>query len=118
LLRRVLLSCCLLAAGPAFAGQEVTEIPISDWPSGAAALGAASIGAQNPYYTTDDSDDWKSDLLPLVLYNGKYVFFRGTAAGIHVVNGDAIELNLLARARLNWLDPGESEFLEELAPRK
>lgn len=116
--RRKLLSCCLVAAGSAFAGQEVTEIPISDWPTGAAALGAASIGAQNPFYTTDDGDDWKSDLIPLVLYNGKYVFFRGTAAGIHVVNGDAIELNLLARARLNWLDPGESEFLEGLAPRK
>jgi hypothetical protein len=69
-----------VAAGSAFAGQEVTEIPISDWPTGAAALGAASIGAQNPFYTTDDGDDWKSDLIPLVLYNGKYVFFRGTAS--------------------------------------
>jgi outer membrane scaffolding protein for murein synthesis (MipA/OmpV family) len=118
LLKRVLLSCCLLAAASAFAGQEVTEIPISDWPTGAAALGAATIGAQNLYYTTDDSDDWKTDLIPLVLYNGKYIFFRGTAAGIHVVNRDAIELNLLARARLHRLDPGESEFFEGLEARE
>ena len=112
--RRVLIFCCLGAAGPLLAGQEVTEIPISDWPTGAAALGAASIGAQNPYYAVDDGDDWKSDLIPLVLYNGRNVFFRGTAAGIHVLNRDAVELNLLARARMLRLDPGESEFLEGL----
>ena len=116
--RQALISCCLVAAGSAFAGQEVTEIPISEWPTGAAALGAASIAAQNPYYTVDDGDDWKSDLIPLVLYNGKHVFFRGTAAGIHVVNRDAIELNLLARARLHQLDPGDTAFLEGLEPRE
>jgi len=107
-----------VAAGSAFAGQEVTEIPISGWPTGAAALGAASIGAQNPYYTTDDGDDWKSDLIPLVLYNGKYVFFRGTAGGIHLVNRDAVELNLLARARLHRLDPGDTAFPEGVDPRE
>ena len=106
-----------MATGSAFAGQEVTEIPISDWPTGAAALGAASIGAQNPYYTSDDGDEWKSDLIPLVLYNGRYVFFRGTAAGIHLVKRDAVELNLLSRARLLRLDPGESEVLKGLEPR-
>ena len=115
---RSLLFCTLAAAGPALAGQEVTEIPISDWPTGAAALGAASIGAQNPYYTMDDGDEWKSDLIPLVLYNGKYVFFRGTAAGIHLVNRDAVELNLLARARLHNLDPGETAFPEGVEARE
>ena len=66
----------------------------------------------------DDGDDWKSDLIPLVLYNGKYVFFRGTAAGLHVVNKDAIELNLLARARLHRLDPGDTAFLDGIEPRE
>ena len=116
--RSALLFCCLLTASPVLAGQEVTEIPISDWPTGAAALGAATIGAQNLYYTTDDSDDWKTDLIPLVLYNVKYIFFRGTAAGIHVLNRDAVELNLLARARLHRLDPGQSDFFEGLEARE
>ena len=107
-----------MAAGSAFAAQEVTEIPISDWPKGAAALGAAYIAGQNPYYTTDDSDGWKTDLIPLVLYNGKYVYFRGTAAGIHVVDRDAFELNLLARARLQRLDPGQNAFFEGLEARE
>jgi MipA family protein len=115
---RASLFCCLLSAGAAFAGQEVTEIPISDWPTGAAALGAGYIGAQSPYYSTEDDDEWGTDLIPLVLYNGKYVFFRGTAAGVHVLNRDAIELNLLARARLDKLDPGESEFSEGLDVRE
>lgn len=113
-----LLACCVVAAGPAFAGQEVTEIPIADWPAGAAALGAASLVSQNPYYTTDDGDDWKSDLIPLVLYNGKYVFFRGTAAGVHLINREAIEFNLLARARLNWLDVGDTDFYAGLDARE
>jgi outer membrane protein len=104
LLARACLCCSLAAAGSAFAGQEVTEIPISDWPAGAAALGAATIGGHNLYYTTDDGDEWKTDLIPLVLYNGKYIFFRGTAAGLHVINRDAVELNLLARARLEFFD--------------
>jgi outer membrane scaffolding protein for murein synthesis (MipA/OmpV family) len=113
-----LLFCCLLATSPVLAGQEVTEIPMSDWPTGAAALGAASIASQNLYYAKEGSDDWKADLIPLVLYNGKYIFFRGTAAGVHVLNRDAIELNLLARARLNRLDPGGSEFFAGLQARE
>jgi outer membrane scaffolding protein for murein synthesis (MipA/OmpV family) len=116
--RRALLSCFLVATGSASAGPAVTEVPISDWPTGAAALGAGYIGTQSPYYSTDDDDEWGSDLIPLVLYNGKYIFFRGTAAGIHVLKRDSIELNLLARARLERLDPGESDFFEGLEPRE
>ncbi len=116
--RQALLFYCLATAGSAFAGQAVSEIPISDWQVGAAALGAGYIGVQSPYNSSDRDDEWGSDLIPLVLYNGKYVFFRGTAAGIHVLRRERIELNLLARARLERLDPGESDFFEGLNARE
>jgi outer membrane protein len=118
LLARAWFCCCLVAAGSALAGQEVTEIPVSDWPAGAAALGAGVYGGWPLYYPVGDGDDdWKTDLIPLLLYNGKYVYFRGTAAGIHLVNRDAVELNLLARARLDGLDPEDSEFYEGVEAR-
>ena len=112
------LMCVLVIATPAFAGQEVTEIPISDWPSGTVALGGGLNLRQNIYKATDNVSDWQLDLIPLILYNGKYVFSRGTAAGVHILNKQGVEFNLLARLRFEHIDPGDSAFYEGIEPRQ
>jgi len=118
LFTKATLSCCLVVATSAFAGQEVTEIPISDWPTGSAALGGGLHVRRNLYRAVDSVSDWPVDLIPLLLYNGKYVYSRGTAAGVHILNRQAIELNLLARVRFDSLEPGDSAFYEGIEARK
>jgi outer membrane protein len=112
------LACCVIFATPVFAGQDVTDIPFSSSPTGSAALGGALHIRRNVYKPAENVDDWPIDLVPLLLYNGKYVFSRGTAAGVHVLNKRSVELNLLARVRFDNLDPGDSEFYEGVQARK
>jgi outer membrane scaffolding protein for murein synthesis (MipA/OmpV family) len=112
-------TCYFLAlASPVFAGHEVTEIPITDWPTGNAALGGGLNIRQNPYKAAGSVSNWQMDVVPLLLYNGKYVFSHGTSAGVHILNRKGVQLNLLARARFDGLDPGSSEFYEGIAVRE
>lgn len=112
------LACCVIVATPAFAGQEVTDLAFSNWPTGSAALGGALHIRRNVYQPADNVDDWPIDLVPLLLYNGKYVFSRGTAAGVHILNKRSVELNLLARVRFDNLDPDDSAFYEGIQARE
>lgn len=118
LLTKSVLTCCLVVATSAFAGQEVTEIPISDWPTGRAALGGGMHVRRNLYHAVDDVSDWQVDVVPMLLYNGKYVFSRGTALGVHILNKQSVELNLLARVRFDSLEPGDSTFYEGIEARR
>jgi outer membrane protein len=118
LLAKATLACCLIVATSAFAGQEVTELSFSSWPTGSAGLGGALHIRQNVYRPADTVSDWPIDLVPLLLYKGKHVFSRGTAAGVHVLNKHAVELNLLARVRFDNLDPGDSVFYEGVEARE
>jgi outer membrane protein len=56
-------------------------------------------------------------LVPLLLYNGKYLFSRGTAAGVHILNRPFFQFSLLARVRFDNLHPGDSEFYEGIEDR-
>ena len=118
MLAKATLACCLIVATSAFAGQEVTELSFSSWPTGSAGLGGALHIRQNVYRPADNVSNWPIDLVPLLLYNGKHVFSRGTAAGVHVLNKHAVELNLLARVRFDSLDPGDSVFYEGVKARE
>ena len=111
---RPLLACGLLAAMPVFA-QEVAEIPIIKAPPGTAALGGGLRVAQNPYFETDSRD---IDLVPLYLYEGKYLFARGTSGGLHVFRNDIFEFNLYAQYRFQELDPDGIAFYEGLEERE
>jgi len=111
------LAGCLIVATSAFAGQEVTELAVSRWPTGSASLGGALHIRRNVYKPAENVDNWPIDLVPLVLYNGKYVFSRGLAAGVHVIDKRSVELNLLAQVRLDNLDPGGA-FYDGVQPRQ
>ncbi len=106
-----------LLTGPASA-QEVAEIPFFHAPQGTAALGGGIRFGQSPYLATDNEDQRQLDLIPLYLYEGKWLFARGTAGGIHLVNNDRFQFNLYTRYRFQKLDPDSNVFYEGLEERK
>ena len=99
-------------------GQEVAEIPFFDAPEGTVGLGGGIRGGQSPYFATDNEDQRQQDLIPLYLYQGKYVFFRGTAGGIHFMRNETYEINLYAKYRFQKLDPDSNIFYAGLEERK
>ena len=76
---------------PAYAQYEVAEIPFFNAPAGTAALGGGVRLGQDLYIATDNEDQRQYDLVPLYLYNGKYLFFRGTAGGLHLFKTDSVD---------------------------
>ena len=115
-IRSTALSCCLIVSS--VFGQEVSEIPFSNWPDGSAALGGGVRFGQSPYLADESSDQRGFDLVPLYLYRGKRLFARGTAGGVHLLRSDAIELNLLAQYRFQKLDPDSNAYFAGLEERK
>ena len=107
----------LINAGTA-AAQEVAEIPFYNAPEGTAALGGGIRLGQNPYFASDNEDQRQVDLIPLYLYQGKYLFFRGTSGGFHFVRNDTFEFNLYMRYRFQKLDPDSNVFYTGLEERK
>jgi len=98
--------------------QEVTEIPFFNAPEGSTALGGGIRFGQSPYLASDNEDERQLDLIPLYLYEGKYLFLRGTGGGLHFVNTDKWEVNLYARYRFQHLDPDSNAFYQGLEERK
>ena len=107
----------LFFAGLASA-QEVAEIPFSNAPEGSAALGGGLRGGQSPYLATDNEDARQLDLIPLYLYEGKYLFIRGVAGGVHLFKNESLELNFYTRYRFQKLDPDSNAYYEGLEKRE
>jgi outer membrane scaffolding protein for murein synthesis (MipA/OmpV family) len=114
----LILLAALLLAAPYVAAQEVAEIPFWHTPEGTAALGGGLRFGQSPYLASDSEDERKLDLVPLYLYNGKYLFARGTSGGIHLVNRDALELNFYTRYRFQRLEPESNAYYSGLEERE
>ncbi|MEJ2514662.1 MAG: MipA/OmpV family protein [Gammaproteobacteria bacterium] len=108
----------LAISASAGAGQEVARIPFFDAPEGTAALGGGIRLGQSLYKGFDSDDQRQTDLVPLYLYNGRYLFARGTSGGIHLLNREALEFNALARYRFQKLDPDRNAFYEGIGERE
>ena len=116
---QVLAGFLLLAAvKPAYAQYEVAQIPFFNAPPGTAGLGGGLRLGQDLYFAVDNEDQRQFDLVPLYLYNGKFIFARGTAGGVHLFRNDNVELNVLLRYRFQKLDPDRNEFYEGINERK
>ena len=72
------LAALLLFAVTTVSAQDVAEIPLFNAPEGTAALGGGIRLGQNMYLASDNEDERKLDLIPMYLYEGRYLFFRGT----------------------------------------
>jgi outer membrane scaffolding protein for murein synthesis (MipA/OmpV family) len=119
-IRKAPLLSILLSAGIVtnVTAQEVAEIPLFNAPQGTAALGGGIRGGQSPYFASDNEDQRHLDLIPMYLYEGKYLFFRGAAGGIHLIKNDALEINLYGRYRFQNLDPDSNVFYQGINERK
>jgi outer membrane protein len=109
---------CLGLVAASGRAQEVTDIPFWDQPAGSAGLGGGLRFGQSPYLAVDNEGQRELDLIPLYLYEGKYVFARGAVGGVHFVNSDEFELNAFIRYRFQKLDPDRNAFYEGLDERR
>ncbi len=107
---------CFLAAQ--VGAQEVAEIPFFYAEPGTAALGGGIRGGQNPYFPNNSEDLRTKDLIPLYLYEGKYLYVHGTAGGVHLFRNNTFQANLHMRYRFQKLKPGSNPFYEGLEERK
>jgi outer membrane protein len=93
--------------------QEVARFPIVDAPARTPGLGAGFRSARDIYIGEDE----RTDLIPLYLFEGKYLFAHGTSVGVHLFRNDNFSLDVLSRYRFNRLDPDGNELLQGLTPR-
>lgn len=108
----------LVGVAATASAQEVAEIPFMSASEGSAALGGGLRFGQSPYFESDNEDQRTLDLVPLYLYEGKYLFARGVSGGVHLLRNDAFEANLYARYRFQKLDPDRNAFYLGLEERK
>jgi MipA family protein len=113
-----LIGASILCNASAASAQEVAEIPFLSASPGSAALGGGFRIGQSPYLASDNEDQRQLDLIPLYLYEGKYLFARGTSGGVHILRNDSFEFNLFTRYRFQKLDPDSHIFYEGLEKRE
>ncbi len=110
---RLLPQCVVfLAFAPAVA-QEVAHFPIVDAPPKTPGLGPAFRTGHNIYI----GENSRTDLIPLYLYEGDYIFAHGTSIGVHAFRNDTFTFDLLARYRFDRLDPSGNEELAGMSKR-
>ena len=93
--------------------QEVARFPIVDAPPRTPGLGAGFRTARDIYIGEDE----RTDLIPLYLYEGKFLFAHGTSVGLHLFRNENFSLDVLSRYRFNRLDPDGNEKLQGVNPR-
>jgi outer membrane protein len=112
-----LITLLLGATAPTMAGQEVARIPFINAPDGTAGLGAGFRFGESPYISSGESTEAQLDLIPLYLYEGKYLFAHGTTFGVHVFKNTKFSFSALLRARFQQLDPDTDPVFAGLARR-
>lgn len=104
------------------ADSEVTRVPFIDAPPGTVGLGFGFRMGTSPYIEDDESSDIedqkKLDVVPMYLYEGKYLFAHGTSYGLHVFRTNTFSADILARYRFDYLDPGSSNYYDGLDQRE
>jgi MipA family protein len=104
----------LLLVATQVLGSDVTNVPIIYAPPGTPALGGAIRWTSNPQLGNLDG----LDLVPLYLYEGRYLFSHGTEFGAHLFRNDTISISALARYRFTSMQAGDSPPLSGLNERQ
>ena len=103
------------------ADAEVTRIPILDAPEGTVGLGFGVRLENSPYVKDGESstlDDIRADWIPMILYEGRFLYAHGTSLGVHLYRNEFFSADILARYRFDQLDPNSSTYLEGLEKRE
>jgi MipA family protein len=111
--RALAIAGALLLASLPVSATEVTNIPIIYAPPGTPALGGGIRLSSNPQL--GDMDTW--DLVPLYLYEGKFLFAHGTEFGAHLFRNDTFSVSALARYRFTRVQAGDNPLLIDLEDR-
>jgi outer membrane scaffolding protein for murein synthesis (MipA/OmpV family) len=104
------LICALLST---VAAQEVARLPIVDSKPGTPSLGAGARLGNNLYKNAEDT----FDLVPLFLYEGRWLYAHGTSGGIHIYRNRWITFDAFVRYRFLHLDPDDDDSLSGLSER-
>ena len=113
-----LVCAAIFSAASTATAQAVAEIPFFSASPGTTALGGGLRLGQSPYFASDNEDERQLDLIPLYLYEGKYLFVHGTSGGVHILRNHAFEFNLYTRYRFLRLDSDFHTFYEGLEERE
>ncbi|RLU01130.1 MipA/OmpV family protein [Ketobacter sp.] len=109
-----------LAVSYARADNQVTQIPFADSAPGSVGLGAGIRNGSSPYRYVDTvssmENDNVRDMMPLYLYEGEYLFFHGTRAGVHLWDG-WVTGDLVAQYRFDRLEPEVNDFYRTVSKR-
>ncbi|WP_417538700.1 MipA/OmpV family protein [Marinobacter sp.] len=118
------LSVCLslsLIMGDAYASLPDTRTSVIEVPAGTVGLGAALRRGTSPYTGVDNisgmDKDSKADLIPLYLYEGKWLFAHGTSAGAHLFKSDWLSVDMLAKYRFNQLESDATSYFNGINDR-
>ena len=93
-IQRLLLFATLLMAVTTSA-QDVARFPIIDAPPKTPGIGPAFRYGSDNYI----GETARADLIPLYLYEGKYIYAHGTSLGVHAFRNDILTLDVFARLR-------------------
>ncbi|MEO2177947.1 MAG: MipA/OmpV family protein, partial [bacterium] len=117
-----LLFVCLFHSSTILAASQITEIQLRDVPKGSVGLGFGRRFGQSPYVGIDSissqENENSSDLVPLYYYEGRYLFAHGTTAGIHLLDNEKFNFDLLARFRFDRLEETDDPFFEGVEERR
>lgn len=112
-----------LVVGKAFAYDLLTtNVNMRDVPAGTVGLGAGMRVGNTPYKgarnVSSILDDDDVDLIPLYLYEGKWLFFHGTTAGLHLFDNGWLKVDALAAYRFDRLQPDAGDYFAGLQERE
>ena len=122
MIRRTIIKALLVAAfvtvtASAMAGQEVIRIPFINAPAGTTGLGGGFRMGKSTYISSGESEEVPLDLIPLYLYEGKWLFAHGTTGGVHFLNTDKFTISALIRWRFQQLDTTKDSIFDGLERR-
>lgn len=113
LLTAIISVSCALFSSVTLAENQVTQIPFSNAEAGTVGLGAGLRFGRSPYKHVESlsslENENNTDLVPLYLYEGEYLFFHGTRAGFHLWD-KSFKLDAVAQYRFDRLETGASDF--------
>ncbi len=108
---------CACCSSELLAVNKINQTSIINAPPGTVGLGFGYRIGNSPYVDIDNISSEKNsnstDLVPLYLYEGKYIFMHGTSAGLHLINTSAFTLDAIANYRFDRLETDASDFYVE-----
>ena len=111
-----LLSSLLACATTIFLSQTVMADEFSvDTGKRPITIGIGAMYKDKPYRNYDSSE--KTNLVPLILYEGEHFFARGGTIGWDFLDSDSLELAVIGEILMDGYDSGDSKFLTGMSDR-